>query len=129
MVFDYIDAPTLEQSNPPESQVVELGWELLRRIAHIEGQLPYYLDISTAEKWQLYFRGILDELLGLVDERTFKLVQADELAHADSWASSDPVLAAFRSEIGLVPRPGGRQYIGFLTACVIDWQRPILTHT
>ncbi len=51
MLFDEIDAPTLEKLNLSESQALEAGRSLLQQIAEIEGELPYYLDICTEQKW------------------------------------------------------------------------------
>ena len=131
MLLDLIKGPTLEQMGMQEPFVLEFGWELLRRIACIEGQLPYHLDISTEAKWRSYISKILEDLHGLVEAGEYKLVQPEALTRLERWAFCDPVLATFQAGTGLVHHDlaGDNVFVLPDGPRVIDWQRPILGPT
>ena len=103
MLIEYIEGPTLSKMNPlPESLAVEIGGEILRRISQIEGQLPYYLDVSAQEEWYDWMYKVLSALRGLVVTGAFQLVQAEELFRLERLAFSNEVLATFHTRIGYV---------------------------
>lgn len=131
MLMEFVDGPKLEQMNLQESQALEFGHDLLQRIAQIEGQLPYYLDISTAEKWQEYMGEILHALQALVEAGRFQIVQPEALAHLECWTCCETVLSTFRVGTGFVHNDLGGDNVFLLPdgPRVIDWQRPILGPT
>ena len=131
MLFEYIEGPTLEQVSLPEAEILEFGRVLLQCIAHIEGQLPYHLDVSTERKWQEYMGRILKDLQGLIQAGIFQIVKPQSLARLERWAFCEPVLATFRAGTGYVHHDLAGDNVFLLSdgPRVIDWQRPILAPT
>jgi hypothetical protein len=131
MLIDWIDAPTLEQQRLPEAKVVKLGRVLLEQIGQIEGQLPYYLDLSTELKWRERMDGVLKGLWELVGTGRFQIVKPETLAYLERRAFHAEVLSTFRTGIGLVHNDLAGDNVFLLRdgAQVIDWQFPILGPT
>jgi len=129
--MEFVDGLKLEQMNLQESQALELGHDLLQRIAQIEGQLPYYLDISTPEKWREYMGEILQNLQVLVEAGRFQIIQKEALAHLEHWAFCETLLSTFNAGTGFVHNDLGGDNVFLLPdgPRVIDWQRPILGPT
>jgi hypothetical protein len=128
MLFDEIDAPTLEKLNLSESQALEAGRRLLQQIAEIEGELPYYLDICTEQKWYARMGVVLSDLKGLVEAGNFISVYPEDLARLERWACCTDVLATFQAGTGYLHNDLAGDNVFLLPdgPRVIDWQRPIL---
>ena len=110
LLLEFIDAPTLTHG----------AEEVVGAIGEIEGEVPVYVDIGSAERWEAYVRATLDGAT-----RVFQAVDAQALR---TWALADDTLAAVTAEPRLAH--------GDLSAAevfvvgdghrVIDWQRPVL---
>jgi hypothetical protein len=131
MLFDEIDGPTLEKQSLSESQALAFGRNLLQRIAQIDGDLPYYLDVRTGQKWYEQMGEVLSDLKGLVEAGIFKSIHLEDLAHLERCAFSEAVLATFQAGIGYVHNDLAGDNVFMLPdgPRVIDWQRPILGPT
>lgn len=131
MLIEEIEAPTLEQLNLPEAEILEIGQGLLQQIAGIEGQLPYYLDIATEPKWRLWMGEVLSAQKRLVEAGIFQRVRPEDLAQLERCAFSEDVLRTFRAGTGYVHHDlaGGNVFMLPDGPRVIDWQRPILGPT
>ena len=128
MFLDDMDGPTLAQLGLPESKALAVGLDLLRQIAEVKGEPPYYLDISTEQKWRLRMREVLKGLKGLVEGGTFQSVQPEDLSRLERWAFGKDVLSAWKAGVGYVHNDLSGDNVFMLPdgPRVIDWQRPIL---
>ena len=129
MLLDEIDGPTLEKLNLSQSQqALEVGRALLQQIAEMEGELPFYLDIRTEQKWTERMGVVLGDLKGLVEAGIFKNVHPEDLARLERWAFCEDVLATFQAGTGYVHHDLAGDNVFLLPdgLRVIDWQRPIL---
>jgi hypothetical protein len=131
MLLDEIEAPTLEKLNLSEPQAFEVGRSLLQQIVEIEGELPYYLDICTEQKWCEWMGLVLRDLKGLVEAGIFHRIHPEDLARLERWAFCEDVLETFQAGIGYVHHDLAGDNVFLLPGCprVIDWQRPILGPT
>jgi hypothetical protein len=128
MLIEVIEAPALKQLNLPEAEILEIGQGLLQQIAGLEGQLPYYLDIASEQKWRLRMGEVLSALKRLVETGIFQSVHPEDLAQLERCAFSEDVLRTFRAGTGYVHNDLAGDNVFLLPdgPRVIDWQRPIL---
>jgi hypothetical protein len=131
MLIEYVDAPTFEDLKPSEAEAVRVGREVRAKIDAIQGDLPCYIDLRDAERWQSYVQALSSELHALIDGGAFNQTtarMADDLAR---WAVSPSVLAAFDGPCGYVHRDLSADNLLISTGGyrVIDWQRPIFGPT
>jgi hypothetical protein len=131
MLIAAIEVPTLEQLNLQEEKILAIGQGLLQQIARIEGELPYYLDIATGQKWRLRMEEVLSALKGFVEAGIFHSVHPEDLPQLERCAFSEEVLRTFQSGIGYVHHDLAGDNVFMLPdgPRVIDWQRPILGPT
>jgi hypothetical protein len=128
MLLEFLEAPTLGEMKMSESAAVEFGKALLGKIAGIEGQLPYHLDLSSEQKWREYIENILKDLHRLVQSGEFQIVRPQMVAALERRAFSEPVLQTFRAGSGYVHHDlaGDNVFVLPDDPRVIDWQFPIL---
>jgi hypothetical protein len=151
MLFDYVDAPLLEETTitrgdesyqerkytadnaAPELNPLVICKQIIGEINQIEGDYPVYFDVSTWDKWQGQMDGLLQDLHGQVSFGRYKRVTKMHLNMIGRWAASREVKEAFEDDIGLVHTDLSGDNIFILSEKgggpsyrVIDWQRPIL---
>ncbi len=123
MLIEYIDAPLLKDVKASGSDVMAMTQAITKAISEIEGQLPYYLDVSTEEKWSVLMIQMIADLNNLESQQ----VNDEVIETIRNWAFSKVVLAVFLGEISYVHHDLSGTNI-FVTAegfKLIDWQRPI----
>lgn len=118
----------LDQQQVNDAELVAISQALLQAIGAIEGSLPYYFALPTAEAWQEQVTVITARLTALYNAGTFRQVNASVINAFTQWALSDAVLATFTGDIGLVHHDLTGENVFLLEDGyrVIDWQRPIL---
>jgi hypothetical protein len=125
MLLEHIDAPTFGDLEVSESQTVQIGRKLLLKISLIGGDLPIYLDVSTADKWTDLVKQTLADLTTLVNHDQFHVVDAEHIARLERWALAAPAFSAIRRNPGYVHGDLGGDNLFVLPDGhrVIDWQR------
>ena len=128
MLVEFIEAPRIENLDLREDEVVRIGRAVIEQIAGIAGELPYYLDVSDEQKWEMFVDATLRNLRELIDEGKFSLVDEALVRSLERWACSESVLVAICTQPGYVHRDLGGDNLFVLPDGyrVIDWQRPIL---
>jgi len=128
MLFQFIDAPRMADMSLSDDAIVAAWTDLSQSIARIEGNLPYYQDISENRLWKQLMETMLDNLETLVFRGSFQRVDQMALQKLRNWTFREEVIAALSKNIGFVHNdlsvynifvvPNGYR--------VIDWQRPII---
>jgi hypothetical protein len=125
MLIEYVAAPTLADRVLGEQATVNIGRDILDRIAAIEGELPVFLDVGTEEKWQTQIDTTLRNLSRLVSTGQFSIVDTPVIRHLEQWAASKVVRSALRIRPGYVHGDLGADNVFLLSDefRVIDWQK------
>jgi hypothetical protein len=128
MLFEFIKDPLIKDLNLSDDAVVTAGHSIIENIALVEGELPYYLDISTKIRWEALMENMLDNLRRLVSQGTFKSADHELLCNLREWAFCEKVWAALSRNVGLVHNDlnGDNVFVSPEGYRIIDWQRPIL---
>ena len=128
MLFEFIEAPLIEDLNLSDDALLSTAYGLIEEIATIEGDLPHYLDISNEDLWDPWMGKTLDRLGELVSRGIFKLVDHGSLRNLRKWACSAEVLAALGRNAGFVHNDlsGDNVFVCSNGYRIVDWQRPIL---
>ncbi len=126
MLIDWIDAPLLRDVARTEAELLDHGRRVIEQIGAIKGDVPIYLDISTAEAWAALTESVLAKSRQLIANQRFTLIDLDALDRVQAWSKIARVIDTLH---------GSRFAHGDLTADqifvtsdsyrVIDWQRPI----
>ena len=74
MLFEFIEAPRIEALNLSDKAIVAAWSNLSQSIAEIEGNLPYYHDISETKLWKELMATMLENLEKLVFQGSFQRV-------------------------------------------------------
>jgi len=127
MLFEYIDAPRLEDMQLTEAEIVEHGKKLLSEIRQFPVDLPVYIDISSQAKWSAFVDETLTMLSSLIDRELFCLTSTATVKFLAEWSKSEAVRDALQTTPALnhgdlggenvFVSPGGYK--------IIDWQRPV----
>lgn len=127
MLIEYIDAPMFEDLEPSEADALRVADEVCAGIETMGDDLPAYLDVRDAERWQAYVHALLSELRALIDGGAFSETTTEMAADLARWAALPSVLAAFDGPCGYVHRDLGADNVLVQPdgLRVIDWQRPI----
>ena len=128
MLFEFIEAPLIEDLNLSDEAIVTAGNDIIKSIEEIEGKLPYYLDISEKKLWEERMETMLAELEKLVAQGLFRVVDTSSLRKLRKWAFSAEVLSALGRNVGLVHNDlsGDNIFVVANGYRLIDWQRPVL---
>ncbi len=147
MLIDHLDAPTLSDLDLTEAEILAAGYDLLEKIARIEGPYPCYLDLSRGSlpgdhrqsefvgigisqfsRWEALMGKTLDALTGLIHREVFKIVNHGVIAHLKKWVYSQEIQGALTGNTGLVHNDlcGENVLVSPDGYRVIDWQRPLL---
>lgn len=131
MLFEFIDAPLIEELDLPEEEVARIGREVIVQVAAIDGDLPYTADLSDVDKWLALMQTLCAELRQQIAQHKFTRTDKTLVRNLERWASSDPVLAAIRASPGYVHRDltGDNLFVLPDGYRLIDWQRPMLGPT
>ena len=128
MIFDWIDAPLLRDEAYSTSALVHHGKRVIDEIGKIEGSLPAYLDIGSAEAWSSVSEIVFAKLTTLIGDRRMTLVTLDALERVRQWTQSPSVIETVGSQSRLSHGDLTAEQI-FVTPDgyrVIDWQRPVI---
>jgi hypothetical protein len=128
MLFQFIEAPRIEDLNLSDNAIFAPWNSLSQSMAKIEGKLPYYQDISEQKLWKELMETMLENLEKLVFQGSFQRVDNVALRSLRNLACSEEVLAAFGKNIGFVHNDLTSDNIFVMPnrSRVIDWQRPII---
>lgn len=127
LLVDYIDGKLLQDRGYSKSELFETGRLLVDAIAHIEGDLPCYQDISTIELWRKYVDRTLQAVRELIQAGTFREVTAEDIDDLQKWAFRPSVMEAFRDSVTTVhgDAAGGNIFVTETGYKMIDWQFPL----
>ena len=128
MLFEFIEAPRLEDLNFSDEAIVAAWNNLSQSIAKIEGNLPFYHDISEKKLWKELMEMMLENLEKLVFQGSFQRVDKMALRKLKNWAFHEEVVAALGKNIGFVHNDLSSDNIFVMPDGyrVIDWQRPVI---
>lgn len=127
LLLEWIDAPTLEESELDEDEYIRLGKELVQAIADMRGNAPYYLDVSAPDRWRVVADKMVEDLTQLEKAGSLRQLTPDSIGRIDQWSRDAEVLQILAGPSGLVHGDLNRDNI-FLTPQglrIIDWQRPM----
>jgi thiamine kinase-like enzyme len=128
MLFEFIEAPRIEDLNLSDHAITAAWNNLSLSIAKIEGKLPYYHDISEKKLWEELMETMLKNLEKLVFQGSFQRVDEMALRKLRNWVWSEEVLAALGKNIGFVHNDLSSENVFVMPDGyrIIDWQRPII---
>ena len=128
MLFEFIEAPRIENVNLSDHAIVAAWSNISQSIGKIEGNLPYYHYISEKNRWTELMEAMLENLDKLVFQGAFQRVDKMALRKLRNWAYSEEVLAALGKNTGFVHNDLNSNNIFVLPDGyrIIDWQRPII---
>ena len=128
MLIEFLEGPLIEDLGLPEEEVVQVGRTVMKEIAEIAGELPYYVDVSSEEKWEELVGATLKDLGALIEQGKFSLFDSAAVRSLERSVFSASVLSAIRANPGYIHAdlssdnlfvlPGGYR--------LIDWQYPRL---
>jgi hypothetical protein len=127
MLIEYVDAPMFEDLEPSEAEAWRVACEVRDGIDKLGDDLPRYIDVRDADRWQLYVQTMLAELRALIVGGAFSQTTPQMAGDLEQWAASPSVRAAFDAQCGYVHRDLSADNVLVLPDGyrVIDWQRPI----
>ena len=128
MTFDWIDAPLLRDEAYSTSALVNHGRRVIEQIGKIQGDLPVYLDMGSADKWMVECEFVLERLHTLIKDKRFTSVDDAGVSRVRAWAHSASVVETVASQSRLIHGDLTAEQI-FVTPDgyrVIDWQRPMI---
>lgn len=127
MVFEYIDAPRLEELHLSPMQLIDQCDSLLEALSYFPVDLPVYTDISSQTIWRDYADETLCWLLCLIEDEKFRLTTAATVQRLAAWANSDAVLSLFQGtpSLGHGDLGGDNVFVTPEGYKIIDWQRPV----
>ena len=128
MVIDWIDAPALHDVLNGADDLLARGRDIVAAIGGIAGELPFYLDVSTADAWTGEVEIALGKTTKLIHDGRFPSIDTDMVRRVRAWATDPQVVdrltrdtrivnSDLRTDQVLVTADGYR---------VLDWQRPVL---
>jgi hypothetical protein len=128
MLFEFIEAPRIRDLNLSDDAIVAAWNNLRQSIAKIEGELPYYHDLSEKKLWKESMEMMLENLEKLVSQGLFQRVDNMALQRLRNWVCSEEVLAALDNNIGFVHNDlsGDNIFVMPDGYRLIDWQRPVI---
>lgn len=126
LLLPYFSAPQLEAKQLTVQEVLSLGQELHSEISAIQGDLPVYLDIGTAERWHEQLATLLKELEYLRSREIFQFLSLEDIRKLDKLGQSQEILSTFDSPAYLHGDLSGKNvFVSGENFKVIDWQRPL----
>lgn len=127
MLFEYINAPRMEDLLLSEEEILTIGIEIIEKIAQIEGDPPCFLDFSQESSWQALMEQMLAGLRALVAQGDFKVTDSADVANLQKWAYDAQVVDALGRDPGLVHHDltGNNIFVSPDGYRLVDWQRPI----
>lgn len=131
MLIEYVKAPLLKDLNVSEEEAVQIGRTVTAKIAQTAGRFPFFVDVSTENKWRKLIEGTLKDLGELVDRSEFSLVDRETVSDLEQRAFCRPVLSAIHTNPCLVhgDLTAGNIFVLPDGQRVVDWQRPVLGPT
>jgi thiamine kinase-like enzyme len=128
MLFEYIEAPRIEDLNLSDNAIMAAWDNISQGIAKIEGKLPYYHDISEKKLWEELMETMLENLEKLVFQGSFQRVDHIALRKLRNWAFYEEVVAALGRNIGFVHNDLSSSNVFVMPDGyrLIDWQRPVI---
>jgi hypothetical protein len=128
MLFEFVEAPRMRDLNWSDHAIVAAWNDLGRSIAKIEGELPWYHDISEKLRWEELMETMLENLEQLISRESFQRVDHMALWRLRSWIYSEEVLSALDKNTGFVHNDLSADNVFVLPDGyrLIDWQRPVI---
>jgi hypothetical protein len=127
-----VDAPLIEDLDLTESQAVDAARRARAQMDEIEGDLPYRFDIRTPERWLVLVEGILQDIVGLIEQAKYTQTTPEMVEDLRQWAHSPAALQAVQRKPGHVHGDFTGDNLFVLddgSYRIIDWQRPFLGPT
>lgn len=128
VLIDWIDAPSLADTNLSKAETLTHAAEVVRQISTISGDPPTYLDVGTSEKWSEEADLTLGKLRRLIADGTFNSMTPAMVDKIEAWTVTPEVTNQISSSSRLVHRDLKLDHI-FITDDgyrVIDWQVPVI---
>jgi hypothetical protein len=126
MLFEYIEAPRLEDLQLNEAEILEHGDRLLSELHQFPAEMPVIIDISSIEKWLEYAEDTFSMMYTLIKNGKYRLTEPAMIQELTAWSNSKAIRDAFQAPPVLNHRDLGWDNV-FVTPQgykVIDWQRP-----
>jgi hypothetical protein len=127
MIFEYIDAPRLEDLHLTEAEIVKHGSRLLSELRQFPADLPVYIDISSQGKWSAFTEDTLTMLLDLISNEKFRMTAPATVQGLADWSKSEAIITTIKAPSALTHGDLGGENV-FVTPNgykIIDWQRPV----
>jgi hypothetical protein len=127
MLFEYIDAPRLEELHLTEEGIVKHGKHLLSNLRLFHVEMPAYIDISSPDIWQAFVKETLSLLQGLITNGQFSLTPPAALDKLTQWSMSHALSTAIAEPAVLNHGDlcGDNIFTTPQGFIIIDWQRPV----
>ena len=129
MLFEFVDAPLLEDLALSETEILRIGREVVAQVNQIAGDIPHWLDVSSAMKWRFLVARTCDTLQALVENGRFTSFDNRQVDHLREVGLADDVCAVISAGSGYVhgDLTGDNLFVlpdgGYR---LIDWARPLL---
>jgi hypothetical protein len=125
MLIEYVPNPTLADLKPSAEQAMRIGHTVLQKIDEISGDLPVFLELTSADKWTALVEGTLQQITALVEQGGFSAIEPDQMRCVRHWAYSEATMTALRLRPGYIHGDLNASNLFVLPDGyrVIDWQR------
>lgn len=126
MLFEYIDAPTMQNLHLSPAEILCHGQALVAAVQGMPESAPLYADLGSLERWQGFVDETLSKLSALTAAGKFHVVNPEMITRLAAWAAADPVRAVFQGKTVLTHADlsGGNVFITPAGYKIIDWQFP-----
>jgi len=126
LLIEYIDATHFEPKGMSEQALLQVGRALVTSIAEIEGDLPAYWVVDSAQ-WGETAHGMVQKLSTLMRDGTFVSVCPGDITTVRQAGNDKALLACLDLDIGLVHGDLSADNVlvaagEFTPSKVIDWQ-------
>jgi hypothetical protein len=127
MIFEFIQAPRLEELQLSEAEIVAHGRRLQEIMGRLPADLPVYIDISTAERWLTFSDETFSFLQELVRTSAFHMVTMATVQRLFNWSRSEAVNYTLQKPPTLSHGDlcGDNIFVCPEGYKIIDWQRPV----
>ena len=124
MVIEHLDTPALGISGKPESELVQISFDLVENIRQIKGDFPVQLDLSTYSKWRDWASRTIQLLRKLINEGHKYGKGKKEIDILEEHVISTSIESDYKGEIGLIHGDpnGGNIFLQENGFKIIDWQ-------
>ena len=128
MLFEFIDAPLMRDLALPTAELARHGRALVAAIGEIGEEVPVYIDVGAAGRWEAFVEAVLGGLAELVADGRLSLTGDANVSKVAAWAASPDVLRLIETTSRLTHGDlnPGNVFVTEGGYRIIDWQRPQL---